>query len=84
VFCTKVNRAGCVDLKRAAKHLDRIVMARLSGRFRVQASPRLVSGLRGSRHDAENYDYFGPQEPSGALPDSEPTPIATGCDTMPL
>ncbi len=40
---------------------------------------------RGSRREpGKGYDYFGPQEPSGAFPASEPTPIATGCDTMPL
>jgi hypothetical protein len=60
------------------------MIALLIPRFPARVHPRRASGLPGEQTPSGVFDYFGPQEPSGAFPAAEPTPIAAGWDTMPL
>jgi hypothetical protein len=75
-MASEVENESCAAGGRAASDDARYITG-----TSVESGP----GLRGEQtRTSRTKVYDGPQEPSGALPAAEPTPIATGCDTMPL
>ncbi len=69
---------SCAAGGRAASEDDAKVSYRNQRRIRTGSAGGADANLKKLKI------YDGPQVPSGALPAAEPTPIATGCDTMPL
>ena len=70
----------------AVRGVDRTASEEFNGQFNSEKNG-FVSGcdLRGSRPENSSDYGVGPQPPTRELAEvSAPTPMATGCDTMPL